>query len=657
MESPHNIILNGLNNERNTDLNEGLKLTFIVKLLFVFGIYEIHDYLHYLHPLLLVLLLSGIHVLISLVIQRPRHEYFLKNKQSFIVLSILSFVQSLTWIFSLLYSGSLRSIVLFGFNDGVRVLVSFCKNPSLRCSGLFYIIGLASSIGNNNAMTGCVLAVTSNILSLLAKREHLKIDKAIQRADSEVLVHAGSFGILLVSYSLMRLSGYGVLTKHVLDDPISMVSIVLPMITLAILTKTLPWLADFRKLKSYCHPKTSVLWYRYEIFSAFLFGYIWDHPVTTKVSGLMREEIIGRKSHELEIDIIILSLCFLMADWYWRGRPSPSVMVNTNRGSWIKLIIDFIGRISEDPLSRSKTFFASLSIAFSALTCFTAAYNNSLALFAAALLTLFHSSNVIISVVGGLVSNSKPSKMFNFGLSSLEILVEFLLSVSIALGSFLIIKQSVERIASLTAISTEFSLLISVFSIFLNLGGFGLFGENFLGKSEFPVTSSLWTEMVIANTGYVGIMLSVVFSDWKIFDSIVAFGIASLVGYKTFSILRSCSEIMMLRCPSSIERAFKEALHKTMQLKEVESYRDHRCWTISPKVFCCSIVLQISESAVENTVIFVAAQFFKEAGITEITIQCEKDICHSYLAGSQSQTAKTKFEWIKPKNTDSDIFI
>lgn len=66
MESPHNIILNGLNSERNTDLNEGLKLTFIVKLLFVFGIYEIHDYLHYLHPLLLLLLLSGIHVLISL---------------------------------------------------------------------------------------------------------------------------------------------------------------------------------------------------------------------------------------------------------------------------------------------------------------------------------------------------------------------------------------------------------------------------------------------------------------------------------------------------------------------------------------------------------------------------------------------------------------
>ena len=147
--------------------------------------------------------------------------------------------------------------------------------------------------------------------------------------------------------------------------------------------------------------------------------------------------------------------------------------------------------------------------------------------------------------------------------------------------------------------------------------------------------------------------------------------LASLVGYKTLSILKSSSEIMMLRCPSSIEREFKEALHKIMQLKEVESYRNHRCWTVSPKVFCCSIVLQINESAVENTIICVAGQYFKvimkylqiliiwvqEAGITEITIQCEKDICHSYLAGSQSQTAKTKFEWIKPKNQHSDIFI
>lgn len=651
MESPQNIILNGLNSERKTDLNEGFKITFIVKLLFVFGIYEIHDYLHYLHPLLLVLLLSGIHVFITLAIQRPRHEYTLKNKKSFLVLSILGFVQSLCWIFSLLYSGSLRSIVLFGFNDGLRVLVSFCKNPSLRCSGLFYIIGLASSIGNKNAMTGCILSLASNLLSILKKREHLKIDKAIQRADSDVLVDAGSFGILVVCYSFMRLCGYGVL-----DEPISIVSIVIPMITLAILTRTLPWLADYRKLKFYCHPKTSVLWYRYELFTAFLFGYIWDHPVTTKVSGLMRDEIIVRKSHELETDIVILSLCFLMADWYWRGRPSSLIVVNTNRGRF-KLIFDFIARISEDPLSRSKTFFAFLSIVISALTCVSAAYNNSLALFAAGLLTLFHSNNVILSLVGGLVSSSKPSKMFNFGLSSLEILIDYLLSVSMVSGSLLILKQSVERIASTADISTEFSLLISVFSIFLNLGGFGLFGDDFLRKSGVLENSNLCTEMVIANSGYAAIMLSVVLNDWKIFDPIAAFGIASLVGYKTLSILKSSSEIMMLRCPSSIEREFKEALHKIMQLKEVESYRNHRCWTVSPKVFCCSIVLQINESAVENTIICVAGQYFKEAGITEITIQCEKDICHSYLAGSQSQTAKTKFEWIKPKNQHSDIFI
>ena len=68
MESPQNIILNGQNsfNDKNADLNEGIKLTFLVKLIFVFGVYEIHDYLHYLHPILLILLISGVHVLASL---------------------------------------------------------------------------------------------------------------------------------------------------------------------------------------------------------------------------------------------------------------------------------------------------------------------------------------------------------------------------------------------------------------------------------------------------------------------------------------------------------------------------------------------------------------------------------------------------------------
>ena len=67
-------------------------------------------------------------------------------------------------------------------------------------------------------MAGCVLSITSNLLRLLAKKEHLKIDKGVQRADSEVLVDAGNFGFLLVCYALARLIGFGVLTNHVKVD-------------------------------------------------------------------------------------------------------------------------------------------------------------------------------------------------------------------------------------------------------------------------------------------------------------------------------------------------------------------------------------------------------------------------------------------------------
>ena len=273
-------------------------------------------------------------------------------------------------------------------------------------------------------MTGCFLSIVDNLLDLLSKKAHLKIDKTVQRADSDVLVETLSFAMILVLYAFLRLFGYGVHTHHVLDEPISMISIIFPMITFAIFTKTLPWLAEFRKLKLYCHPKTSVLWYRYELFAAFLFGYLWDHPVTSKVSGLMREEIIGRKSHELEGNIIVLSLFFLMADWYWRGRSSsPPLTTSTSGFSISKCILDLAAKSSADPVLRTKTFFTFLSISISALTCAVAGYNNSLALFGAALLTIFNSNKIILSLVKGFVSNSKPSKMFNFGLASVESLV------------------------------------------------------------------------------------------------------------------------------------------------------------------------------------------------------------------------------------------
>ena len=93
------------------------------------------------------------------------------------------------------------------------------------------------------------------------------------------------------------------------------------------------------------------------------------------------------------------------------------------------------------------------------------------------------------------------------------------------MGCFLVAKESIIRLTFTIDVSTEFALLIITISICLNLGGFGLFGEEFLRKMNAYENPSLWKEMLRLNFGYIAIVLSVFLNSWPIFDSLVALAI------------------------------------------------------------------------------------------------------------------------------------
>lgn len=62
-----------------------------------------------------------------------------------------------------------------------------------------------------------------------------------------------------------------------------------------------------------------------------------------------------------------------------------------------------------------------------------------------------------------------------------------------------------------------------------------------------------------------------------------------------------------------------------MQIKDVLSYRDQKLWKFSSSVICASIVVQLAPSGNEQAIINQITQYFKEAKIQEITVQCEKE--------------------------------
>ena len=71
------------------------------------------------------------------------------------------------------------------------------------------------------------------------------------------------------------------------------------------------------------------------------------------------------------------------------------------------------------------------------------------------------------------------------------------------------------------------------------------------------------------------------------------------------------AETLLLRTPQSHQKGFHEALYKTMQIKDVLSYRDQRLWKFSSSVICASIVVQLAPSGNEQAIINQITQYFK----------------------------------------------
>ena len=71
------------------------------------------------------------------------------------------------------------------------------------------------------------------------------------------------------------------------------------------------------------------------------------------------------------------------------------------------------------------------------------------------------------------------------------------------------------------------------------------------------------------------------------------------------------AETLLLRTPQSHQKGFHEALYKTMQIKDVLSYRDQKLWKFSSSVICASIVVQLAPSGNEQAIINQITQYFK----------------------------------------------
>ena len=362
------------------------------------------------------------------------------------------------------------------------------------------------------------------------------------------------------------------------------------------------------------------------------------------------------------------------------------------------ILKSFLAQILSDDDSRSIFYYLCINLTFAFVELICGIWNNSLGLVSDSFHMFFDCSALVMGLTASVIAKWKPTKKFSYGFGRVEVLSGFVNCLFLIVIGVMLVKEAIFRLVSPVEVHTHHLLSVAVVGLGVNIFGLVSFshahshgGESCGGHGHSPTSNiaeedsdhshahshsdphshahshahshskqikkqnenmhGIYLHIMADLLGSVGVIISSLLVEhwlWYRADPFCTLFIALMIIYSVFPLLKSSAETLLLRTPSAQERSFREALHKIMQIKDVISYRDQKLWKFSSKVSCASIVVQLTPEGNEQSVSNLVTQYFKEANITDITVQCEKEAFVEYLEGLDPERNQSQFEW----NTD-----
>ncbi|KAL8577189.1 hypothetical protein ACOMHN_047957 [Nucella lapillus] len=142
---------------------------------------------------------------------------------------------------------------------------------------------------------------------------------------------------------------------------------------------------------------------------------------------------------------------------------------------------------------------------------------------------------------------------------------------------------------------------------------------------------------VVADTlGSVGVIVSTLLIEhfgWNIADPICSLFIATLILLSVVPLLRETAIILLLRTPTDRENELEESFQKILSVEGVVAYRDPHIWAHTSTKVMSTLHVQISSTAIEQRVISQVTSILKEAEITSVVVQVEKESYFYHMSG------------------------
>uniref|UniRef100_UPI00358F11CA proton-coupled zinc antiporter SLC30A5 isoform X3 n=1 Tax=Myxine glutinosa TaxID=7769 RepID=UPI00358F11CA len=142
---------------------------------------------------------------------------------------------------------------------------------------------------------------------------------------------------------------------------------------------------------------------------------------------------------------------------------------------------------------------------------------------------------------------------------------------------------------------------------------------------------------ILADTlGSVGVIVSSMLIrqfGWFAADPICSIFIAVLIFLSVLPLLRDSSQLLLLRTPQEAEQTLAQGLNKVLGIVGVLSYREAHFWQHSPALMVGTLHVQVMPEAQEQRFIQQVLAIFKECGVTQMTVQVEKEEYLQHMTG------------------------
>ncbi|GFO13665.1 Zinc transporter 5-like [Plakobranchus ocellatus] len=348
-------------------------------------------------------------------------------------------------------------------------------------------------------------------------------------------------------------------------------------------------------------------------------------------------------------------------------------------------------QILEDADSRKIFYFLCINLGFTFVELLYGVWTNSLGLISDGFHMLFDCSALVMGLYAAIMVRWKATRIFSFGFDRVEVLSGFINGLFLVVIAIFVFAEAFTRLFEPPEVKTERLLTVSVLGLLVNLIGIFAFqsslshghshgggghghghshshshshshghGHSHSGTHSHshgsashdscpPVGASHHghshhnTNMegvflhVLADTmGSVGVIVSTLLIEhlgWNIADPICSLFIATMIFLSVIPLLKETGVILLLRAPDDTDGALSKALDKVLTLENVLSFREPHFWSHTATKTHGMLHIQVSAHAQEQRIISQVTAIFKEAGVSNMTVQVEKQSYFFHLSG------------------------